>query len=83
VQQGDHLERVPERGWPEAALGAAVAAGVVRERGHAVGAAAAREIEVALLRRARSVEDHHAHVGLLVRQEQRIRKPVVYAELGR
>ena len=58
-----HRERVVERGRPEAALGAPVAARVEGQRGDAVRAAAAGEVEVALLGGARAVQDHHARVG--------------------
>ena len=60
-----------------------VPARVVRQRGHSVGPAAAREVEVALLRRAGAVEDHDAHVGLRLGQEERVGEPVVGAELRR
>ena len=56
---------------------------VVGKRGHAVGPAAAREVEVALLRRAGAVQDHDADVRLVVGQEQGIGKPLVAAQLGR
>ena len=47
-----------ERPCPRASIG---------QRGHALVAASAREVEVALLRRARAVEHHHAHLGLAPR----------------
>ena len=47
-----------------------------------VGAAAAREVEVALLGRAGAVQDHDARPGLAFGQEQGVGEAVVLAELG-
>jgi len=59
-----------------------VPAGVVRERGEAVGRAHPREVEVALLGRTSAVQDQYAPLGLAVGHEERVRETVVLAYLG-
>ena len=60
-----------------------MAARVEGQRGDAVRAAAAREVEVALLRRAGAVEDHDPGRRLAVGQEQRVGEAVELSQLGR
>ena len=83
AHQTDHRHGVVERPRSEDALGAAVAAGVVGQGGHALVAAAAGEVEVALLGRAGAVHDHHSQLGLALGQEEGVRDPVPGAQLGR
>ena len=77
-----HRERVVEGARAELALGAAVTARVVGQRGHALVPASAREVEVALLRRTGAVEHHDARPGLTLGQEERVGKAVARAQLG-
>ncbi len=77
AQQLDHREGVVDRARPKAAVGPAVAARVVGERSDPVRAAAAGEVEVALLRGAGPVQDHHAGVRLALGHEQRVGQAVV------
>ena len=83
AQQLDHGQRIVDRTRSEDAVGAPVPARVVGQRRHAFVAAAAAEVEVALLGRAGAVHDHHAHVGLARGQEERVGQAVVNVELGR
>ena len=71
-----HRQHVVDSAGPERALGAAVPAGVEGQRGHPLRAAAAGEVEVALLRRAGAVQHHHPGGGLALGQEQRVGEPV-------
>src|SRR4051794_7752951 len=71
----------PPRAARSAAL--AVAARVERPRRDAGRARLAGVVEVALLRRAGAVEDHHPAARLARRAEERVGQPVALAQLGR